>query len=101
MIETIGDEIYLMATAVVGIVMYMVLGYIIANQKNPEMKFDVNYVYSAIFMIFTVAVLYSDPVEIVTIQMILQAFLVGYGGNGAVTKVAKISPTPGQTLGDK
>jgi flagellar basal body-associated protein FliL len=97
-IESIGDSIILVAIAVLGVLFYMGLGFLGAKQKNPELKFDVRYVYVTMFTAFTVALLYSEPVEVVTVSMIFQAFLVGFGGNGAVTKVAQISPTPGQDL---
>lgn len=95
----IQPHIYLMLTAMFGILMYMILGFLNAKKSNPELEFDYNYVYATIFMMATVALLYENAVEVLTVATVIKAFLVGFGGNGAVTKVAKISPTPGQVLG--
>lgn len=84
-----------MLVAMIGSVLYMLFGFMQAKQKDPSISFDYNYIYATAAMLASVAMLYDDPIGVVTVSSIIQAFLVGFGGNNAVTKISKLVPTPG------
>jgi hypothetical protein len=85
----IDYNLYLMSAAAIGSIGYTAYGFMQAKSKNPNIKFDYKYAYAAIGAIAGTALLYGNPIDSINATDLIEAFLVGFGGNNAITKIKR------------
>ena len=87
----------LMVLAGIGAVGKQVLGYMIAKEDNPNMKFSWRYVQATILFVGGIVYMFTDPALVFTGKLGLAAFFTGWGGQNALVKVLQLLPTPSKS----